>query len=210
MTDELSEGFTRQRRNLFLANVALIYFAVAKVNVAQITFAGFNFNAFENPTVFLSFLWIAWGYFLYRYFLYFIAEALSPIYQVWDRDFNRFVSPLILRIVEDQYGPTRRFSEGNIYRQTRSSNLIYSGSVDVEYCDIKDRHVYTRGFPFKKKLTRWQILGKETQAFFYFCFFSKPVTDYILLFFLSTATIIFSGFISEWEGNLRLLLMAFV
>lgn len=70
MTQGLAEGFVRQRRALVATSVALSAFVGLGARLDNIEFLG-NTLTLAAPLSVATPLWIAWGYFLIRYYQYF-------------------------------------------------------------------------------------------------------------------------------------------
>lgn len=70
MTEYMRDGFVRQRRNLMMVSAALLLVESAGVKFSELNLLGNKF-LIENPGVINIGLWIAFLYWLYRYYVYF-------------------------------------------------------------------------------------------------------------------------------------------
>ncbi len=70
MTEYMRDGFVRQRRNLMMVSAALLLVESADVKFSELNLLGNKF-LIENPGVINIGLWIAFLYWLYRYYVYF-------------------------------------------------------------------------------------------------------------------------------------------
>jgi len=66
----MNDPFLRQRRNLFVVSAVLLALCLGGVDLQELSFAGMKFSAFKRPEVFLGGVWVAFGYFAYRYLVY--------------------------------------------------------------------------------------------------------------------------------------------
>ncbi|WP_125925491.1 hypothetical protein [Halomonas aestuarii] len=196
----MTEGFIRQRRNLIITNIIIIFLALAKVKIEQLSVAGVQFGAFENPEILLLFLWVTWAYFLYRYSVYFLEEGPSNLLKTWRRDFEATVNPRIKSLVYRAYDKP---NDGCAYSYwgLRHNGYIYNGQAYEQTEGNEERM-----FNFKLPVYRRQIILWEAMAFLRFSIFSPPITDYILGFVLSFGVATYCGFILGWGGNILNLL----
>lgn len=64
------EGFIRQRRNLIVSSLVLLFAETSELSINKLSVFG-NELAITKPTTVVIALWIAYGYWLYRYYVYF-------------------------------------------------------------------------------------------------------------------------------------------
>lgn len=192
----MTQGFIRQRRNLIITNILILFLALAKVQIEQLSVAGVQFGAFKNPKAILLFLWLAWAYFLYRYSVYFLEEGPSNLLKTWRRDFEAIVSPRIKSLVYKAYDKP---NDGCAYSYwvLRRNGYIYNGQA-YEQAEGDEERI----FNFELPVHRRQIIPWEIMAFLRFAIFSPPMTDYILGFVLSFGVATYCGFILSWGGGI--------
>lgn len=70
VSDAIREGFVRQRRNLIGMSVILVLYEKLEIVIDSISILG-NTARINDPSRVTLLLWIAWGYFLIRYYQYF-------------------------------------------------------------------------------------------------------------------------------------------
>lgn len=68
MNERIYEGFVRQRRNLMVMSVVLLLVESADVRFSELNLLGTKFTI-ENPDVINLGLWVAFLYWLYRYYV---------------------------------------------------------------------------------------------------------------------------------------------
>ncbi|MGH8652605.1 MAG: hypothetical protein ACREYE_10750 [Gammaproteobacteria bacterium] len=126
----MSDSFQRQRRNVFVASTILLALCLGGVEIKDLTFAGMTFGAFKKPEVFLLGLWISFGYFVYRYFVYFIEESVGALSHTWTKELEAAVNPRIEQIVRQSYAEPNeacRFS----YSFLRRDGFVYKGQAPL-------------------------------------------------------------------------------
>lgn len=71
--------FSRQRRNLILISIILVLVETTNVNFKQLNLIG-NIIEIGNPEAVIRWLWVAFTYLLWRYYIYFSVEKphLTP------------------------------------------------------------------------------------------------------------------------------------
>lgn len=92
--DDIPSGLLRQRRNLFVISLVLlfVYYSGVKIETASLKILGAELTL-SNPKVFDDFqiLWVAWTYFLVRYTQYIkFYGVMSDIAS----EYNNFLHPL--------------------------------------------------------------------------------------------------------------------
>lgn len=193
----MNEALLRQRRNVFISCAVLWVLSLGGVDIQELTLAGMKFGAFRNPHVFLFMIWIAFAYFVYRYFLYFVEFAIENLTQTWTREFERTVNPRIERLVKAEFtthnGPTNHYS----YHFLRQNKFTWRGQIRwTDSANLSD---------ISLPIPRWAILPWELKGFLRFCIITPVLTDYVLPFIFAAATIIYCGMMVSWIGNLSTL-----
>lgn len=200
----MTEGFIRQRRNLITSDILILLLAIADVSIDQLSLVGVQFSAFGNPAAILLFLWIAWGYFLYRYTIYFSEEAPAVLSKVWIRDFESIVGRRIKKLVYQEYKEPNDGC-GYSYWMLRQNRFLYNGQrydVRLNENGQEERQTYN----FTLLVPRIKVLPWEILAAIRYVTLSPPVTDYLLAFALSAGVFVYCGFFRVWDGNFFVLL----
>lgn len=70
MTEDIRGGFIRQRRNLIVISLVTLFAQYADVTLSQLNVFG-NVITIGHPIAIRAVLWIAWFYWLVRYFVYY-------------------------------------------------------------------------------------------------------------------------------------------
>lgn len=199
----MTESFIRQRKNVFIVNGVLLFSFFAKVEISKLTFAGISFSGFGNPQAVYYFLWIIWGYFCYRFIIYFIEDEKENFYGFWKRELERKVSSVLVEIAKKNVidaGDNVGLNEASVagYYQAKRNDwvLCFQKEIEGEYSSHDIENV-------KLQISRKQIIVSECFAVARFCFLTPVLTNYILPFVLCVFVFLVVGF-AEWEGALPL------
>lgn len=84
---DLSAGLLRQRRNLMVSSLVLIFFYHSGAKLGMATLLGMQIT-FDNPNAVITFLWVFQVYYLFRYYQYFRQE---PDLQIRKEFFDRLL-----------------------------------------------------------------------------------------------------------------------
>lgn len=79
----MSEGLSRQRRNLISISCVLIFLKFAGVEIDKLSFLGLDFGKVGNPSALYLAIWIFYFYLLVRYYQYFIQEGNQRLEQYY-------------------------------------------------------------------------------------------------------------------------------
>ena len=199
----MTESFIRQRKNVFIVNGILLFSFLAKVEISKLTFAGISFSGFGNPQAVYCFLWIMWGYFGYRFVIYFIEDEKESFSDCWERELERKVSPALMGIAKKSAIDTDNEEELNEesvagYYQTKRNNWIlhFQKNIGSKYSTHDIENV-------KLPISRRKIIAPTCFAVARFCFLTPVLTNYILPLVLCFFVFLVVGF-AAWEGALPL------
>ncbi len=92
----MNESFLRQRRNLFVVSAILLALCLGGVDLQELSFAGMKFSAFKKPEFFLVGVWVSFGYFGYRFFVYSLEYSHEELKRT-------FEVPSIFRLPSDEF-----------------------------------------------------------------------------------------------------------
>lgn len=194
----MTDDFLRQRRNLFILNGILLFSYLAKVEVSKLTFVGISFSGFGNANVIYDFLWIVWGYFLYRFTVYFMENEIDKFLTFWRRELEIKVNPKLYEIAKLRNSELNDAC-GFSYQSMKSSdwNLHYqaysNGDESVDFTKKVENVV----LPIKRR----KIIVSEISGIIRFVIVTPAVTNYILPLIISFYVFFVAG-LSNWEGAL--------
>jgi len=91
--DTLRNGFIRQRRNLILISLVLLFAETSELSISKLNVFG-NELLIRNPVIITVALWVGWFYWSWRYYSYFhdlgekgfggrLREKLKPMLRRW-------------------------------------------------------------------------------------------------------------------------------
>lgn len=170
MTDDIRAGFIRQRRNLIIISLVLLFTQYAELTVRHLSVFG-NIIEIGQPVALPAVLWVAWGYWLLRYYTYyhdlgdkgFRRVRMEQLKRLLERD-----APILLtRHVEAHEGWD--CSDGKIRYKPGTLDVVPKGDswkiritnavIDCEHkhgnissIDISERDLFITG----KQLSRYQ------------------------------------------------------
>lgn len=98
-----SPAFIRQRRNLIVAALVLAFAQVTHLTVHEFALFGIRANI-DGPVSTLPYLWILWGYFLWRYWQAFVSNHTKPTKVRYREIKKMFIEPLAVQRALAQAG----------------------------------------------------------------------------------------------------------
>lgn len=197
----MEEGLLRQRRNLMIICVLLWLMKSGGVEFSKISFAGFDV-AFKNPNALILSIWIAFTYFLFRYYQYFSNEGNCKLKQVFSNSLERKCEPLIRQLVEEKY--PQNLEKIYDYKTLKKNLWIYKGNNIQHPYDPVSTEMKLE--PFEIAIGRWKLWKGILSAIMDSIFRNSVVTDYLLPFILADLILYYCG-TNNWNGSfLRLIL----
>ena len=95
----MSEGLTRQRRNLFVLSAMIWFLNYGGVKIERLGVLGFEFQYITNLSAIYLSLWLAWGYFVLRYYQYFMQEGVPKLFGDFLEILDELSTPRIKELV---------------------------------------------------------------------------------------------------------------
>ncbi len=157
---ELPQGLIRQRRNIFVASLIILFFSIGKPSIKSLKFPFFDSDV-NNPEVVIVFVWIFFFYALLRYYQYF-AELGDK--RVVDRFWSEF-SARVGRFGKLYYEPSRNeFGENAVRTYKINKNRVitfFQNGKDQVICNVdhKDSTGYSAQADFPLRRHALQILA---------------------------------------------------
>lgn len=187
----MSDSFLRQRRNLFIINLIVLFMMLAEVQASKITLGGASFENFGNPKAIFLFLWAFWGYFFYRFILYFIEDEWSKVKHKFLDSYHNFLNEKY-RSLLFRTGRDLNFSEFS-YNQLKHNDFrcILQPAYDPRLETQLNEEI-----TFGKNM----FLVTKIKFFSHFLFLTTITTNYLLPFLISTFTLLIA-LNSNWEGS---------
>lgn len=124
---DMTEGLLRQRRNLLIVSIAVIFFYLGSIQITEINLLGTKILLENEAAVHIS-LWIFFIYFGYRYTIYYLEEPLERLLYDYQTILDRLAEPKLKRLALKQ---NNQNLDADILRQVvfdRRFSLIKSGN----------------------------------------------------------------------------------
>jgi hypothetical protein len=197
----MGEGLLRQRRNLITTCVLLWLLKYGGVTFTKFSLGGFDVE-FGNPDALILTIWIAFAYFLYRYYQYFSSEGTEKLQRVFEAALERQCEPIIKSLVKEKY-PTNNDAILYSYAFLRSGGWQYNGHAlggpyEPGTGSIPGNEHFVLGI---RRRELWKgILAAVVDTIFR----NSVVTDYLLPFVFALFILYYCG-AGDWRGSFLLL-----
>ena len=186
----MSDSFLRQRRNLFIINLIVLFMMLAQVQANKITLGGVSFEKFGNPKAIYFFIWAFWGYFFYRFFLYFFEDEWANVKNKYTHFYHYFLD-MKYRELLSRTGRDLDFTEFS-YSQLKHND--FRCLIQMPYNPISET-AENDEIQFDEK----QFWFTNLKFFIHFLFFTTITTNYFFPFLISIITLLIA-LKSDWEG----------
>ena len=190
----MTDGLLRQRRNLIIACVLLWTMKYGGITISKILLAGFEVHL-QRPEAIIQAIWIAFAYFLYRYYQYFSSEGVSKLKEVVAQKLNERCEPIIKRRVKSAH-PYNNDAVLYAYDVLKTNRWIYHGQDHIPDDDGK---IY-RTTTFDFEITRISLAVPMAKAISDSLFRNSVATDYIFPFALAAFVLFYCGQ-ADWQGS---------
>ncbi|MEH0390667.1 hypothetical protein [Vibrio mimicus] len=192
----MNDGFIRQRRNLYTISGVLLFCFMAQVQISQLSIVGISFSGFKKPEITYMFLWGMWGYFFYRFMVYFIEHELKTFLGIWRREVERY-SNVYLRELASSNASGRFLENQSDYCSMKRNNWVLNYQeehLDDQYGDpfVKNKTVQV----LRRSIFKYQVVGVLRLILL-----TTVVTDYFFPLITGLLVFTYAGF-GMWEGSL--------
>lgn len=182
----MSEGVVRQRRNLLLVNIFILFTLLGNLQTDKIDFAGFSLDFTESSDALTYWAWGLWGWFLYRHLVYFLADVWGPykkkVFYEGHNEIGRWLRRKIVKIYGKQDLKTPYRYETN-YRFYRVNGYVHAGKLSHENRLNSKRKYKPLRIVIFLLLTKYKIR---------FLLLDKSTSDHLVPFGLSFAVFLFA------------------
>jgi len=190
----VTEGLLRQRRNLIITCCLLWLMKYGGVTFTKFSLAGFDVT-FSNPEALTLSLWIAFVYFLFRYYQYFSSEGVAALTRVLSNAFEVKCSPHIRSLVKSEY-PDNHDGVGYSYQHLKAWQWVYRGQKLAQ--DPIGQLVIAG--EIELPISKWKLRNGIASALLDTTFRNSVVTDYLLPFVFAVGVIWYCG-ANDWSGS---------
>jgi hypothetical protein len=191
----MGEGLLRQRRNLIIACALLWVMKYGGVTFSKFSLAGFDV-VFKNPNALILSIWIAFAYFLYRYYQYFSDEGIGKLQRVFSAALEQKCEPIIGHLVKEKF-PTSNDVVRYSYAFLKINRWIYKGQAKGGYDPTYGSAINEQ---FELAISRWKLWKGILPAVIDSVFRNSVVTDYLLPFALACFILYYCG-ANDWSGS---------
>lgn len=199
----MGDGLLRQRRNMITTCVLLWLLKYGDVNFSKLSLAGFDVQ-FKNPEALILAIWIAFAYFLYRYYQYFSGEGTVKLKKVFEAAFEQKCEPIILNLVKSRH-PTNNDALRYSYAFLKRNGWLYKGqALGGPYDPATGTSPGNE--QFELTIRRRQLWKGILSAIADSVFRNSVVTDYLLPFALACFILYYCG-TDDWKGSFFRLLI---
>lgn len=198
----MTDGFIRQRRNIFIASTVVVFLRFGGVSVEKVSLLGTELH-FDNIQALYAAVWVFFIYAFIRYYQYYQQENNKGISSVfWGKMNALCVFKLRNRAVFEfpsceKYGGDFQFSE-----------LKRVGIFKREGGVIVDQDESGKIFSEKYEVNILSFTREYFLSFVHLNINASPVTDYILPFIFAVFSFAY-GVSGEWQGSLVSIISAF-
>lgn len=190
----MNEGLLRQRRNLIGICVLLWLLKYGQVEFSKFSFAGFDIT-FKRPEALYICLWIAFAYFFYRYYQYFVKYAQEELINQYKTAIERLALEWMAQVHKLHPGWETKVGYPKFLELLRGGFVVRS----EERLTLTKPEDGTKPFEFRMKKIR--VIGRVILVIAESTLRSTVITDYILPVALSLFVIFYCGG-GDWPGSL--------
>ncbi|NNN99482.1 hypothetical protein FKQ62_08360 [Vibrio sp. B1-2] len=192
----MNDGFIRQRRNLYTISGVLLFCFMAQVQISQLSIVGISFSGFKKPEITYMFLWGMWGYFFYRFMVYFIEHELKTFVGIWRREVERYSNVYLRELASSNASGRFLVSQSDYYSMKRNNWVLnyQEEHLDDQYGDqfVKNKTVQV----LRRSIFKYQVVGVLRLILL-----TTVVTDYFFPLITGLLVFTYAGF-GMWEGSL--------
>ena len=205
MKEEIKQGFIRQRRNLILVCLILVFIEGANVSLTSLNIFGNTLNISDPSMVNLSF-WLAFIYFLLRYYQYFNDIEDKGIKTSYFNKMEKLVSLVAVKNYIKNEDLSKFFPdiESKPKITLHESNITINNpkqwqmgiSVNAYAKDAKHQHGHTRTGIGTQTVEGKDLIFPKISTWFHIIFNTRYFTEYFFPFLL--AIFVITGKIILW------------
>lgn len=191
---EMSDGLLRQRRNLFISSVILWFMKFGGVTISKASFSGLDFSVTNDFAIYTA-CWIAFTYFLFRYYQYFAEEGTAQLGKALAAELERYCNPTIQNFVKSLRPDEKDTNFRPGYSHVKQRGWQYHGQT-VHLDERGGQHLKNFSIDIPRKI----LIKDELLAYLEIALRKRVVTDYILPFVVAFAVLAYCGE-GSWKGS---------
>lgn len=189
----MNEGLLRQRRNLFVVCGLFWLLKFGQVEFSKFSFAGFDIT-FNRPEALYLSLWIAFSYFFYRYYQYFVKFGQAEVIEQYKGALNQLCLSWMSKVHKDHPEWVTNTGYPKFIELIRAKFVVKAEErILVDQVPKGQRN-------FEVKLNRLRLTVQTLGVLIESTFRSTVVTDYLLPFFFAFFVMLYCG-VGDWAGS---------
>lgn len=193
----MQEDLRRQRRNLIVMSLLLIFMKCGGMTINKMSIFGAEI-VLSNISVVYIFIWLIWGYFLIRYYQYFMQKGFAETNRVFKDMINKRCSSKIEELVRAS-DPSLGQLEGEmrycILKKASWTTRLFIGEAR------NDRSLYEPMKQIEVPISVRAVWKEIMFSIFRVLVNHTVATDYLLPIFLALFTFTYCNY-GNWQGNL--------
>lgn len=189
----MSDHLLRQRRNLMITCSLLWFMKYGGLKLDKLSLSGVDVSLSHAEALPLA-IWMAFFYFLIRYYQYFATEGTRALNAVFELRCEAICNPIISKVIKGAHPScmnTNQFS----YKILKSWDWVYHGSIESPGGG-RNSFTYKIESVRKRRIQLGLISALTSTAFR-----SNVVTDFLFPFALSAFIIGYCG-ADNWDGSI--------
>ena len=193
----MDEDFLRQRRNLMVVCCLLFLLSASGAGLEKVGLAGFEMKFNRPAAIFLS-LWLAFAYYLYRYYVYFSAKGKPQLTAKFKESATQILQAHAYEAAKREHGNETSMQSNLSWQTAWAPTVIVQIARPPKQDEIgqPSRVVENLVLPWRRSqrvlmvLPSWlRILVSDTVA-----------TDYAFPFLLAGFTLLYASN-RDWQGS---------
>ena len=183
---EMSESLLRQRRNLIITSLIILFILYTDVQVSKISFFGIEFLT-PKPEALMTVIWTIWLYFIIRYYQYLMVEPAAGIEYEFNKTYDSIGSRVLIDYVKKD-NPEYKLSTSDcsVWLLERKSFLRWELPVRI-YDPSKGEKIEINRVDINLLLISPPVI----KSAWYVIMHTPRVTDYAFPFLLALTTCIY-------------------
>jgi hypothetical protein len=194
LAEDISAGFVRQRRNLIVISLVLLFAQLADLAVSELDVFGTKIKI-GSPVAVDFALWLAWSYWLVRYYVYLhdlpIEDLQRHQFTFLQRKLNRDIDKLLFNRLRETHKLDCSKSEFRPSLRTRHVGPFEAGwrirltGVDAQCVRKRGNSSSTQVGDYEIFITGRELVGYERRAKVEAYLKTRWFTEYILPFVIA-------------------------
>jgi hypothetical protein len=193
----MEEGLLRQRRNLMVTCCLLFLLSASGATLDKVGLAGFEMKFHRPAAIFLS-LWLAFAYYLYRYYVYFSISGRSKLAEKFREAALQNLQNRLYQAAMRKHGDRTSIESSLSWQSAWAPKLTILIALPSAQDEV-GQPIYEKQ-DFHLDLPRTSRLLVLTPHWLRILFNDTVVTDYAFPFLLAIFTLLYAGS-HDWLGS---------